>query len=510
MSLHLTIERWAREQPRKTALHFEGDDLSYATLAQQMVGLSEALAHKLGVVAGDRVAYLGYNRPEMLVLLYALSRIGAMLLPLNFRLASIELQEILEHAEPKALIVDHEFLAVAQELRSTPASLPTVVLGAAAGTFVAWSSLLTMPPKPLARLGQVHEPVLLVYTSGTTGRPKGAIHTQQGLIANAVAAADCHGLTRDDHVLTVLPMFHVGGLCIQTVPALYAGATVTLHRRFIAGRWLGDVAASRPTLSLLVPTTIKAILDHRDWEKADLSSLRAVYTGSSVIPGALFPPFHARGIPLAQVYGATETGPVSICLRFDDAVRKAGSAGRPALHVDIRLVGEDGRNVSSGQVGEIWVRAPNVMQGYWKEPPNTGFADGWFKTGDLARQDDEGFYWVVGRSKDMIISGGENIYPAEIESALAECDDIVEASVFGMPSERWGEVAVAVVVKKAESSLDEAGVLRLFEGRLARFKHPRRVVFLPSLPKTALGKVQKAELQRELSATGSSNQGWSD
>ena len=507
MSLHLVLDRWAQEQPDKTALHFAGDDLSYAALAQHMVGLSEALADKLGVVPGDRVAYLGYNRPEMLILLFALARIGAMLLPLNFRLAAVELRSILDHSDPKALVVDPEFLEVAQELRSTFPLLPIVALGAGDETFVAWNSLLAAPAKPLARLGQAHEPVLLVYTSGTTGRPKGAIHTQQGLIANAVAAVDCHGLARDDHVLTVLPMFHVGGLCIQTVPALHAGATVTLHQRFSAGRWLADVAARRPTLSLLVPTTIKAILDHPDWEGADLSSLRAVYTGSSTIPGALFPPFHARGIPLGQVYGATETGPVSIYIRSDDAVRKAGSAGQPALHADIRLVGKDGQNVSSGQVGEIWVRAPNVMQGYWKEPLNADFEDGWFKTGDMARQDDEGFYWVVGRSKDMIISGGENIYPAEIESVLAECDDIVEAAVVGMPSERWGEVAVAAIVKRPDSSLNEAGVLRLFEGRLARFKHPRRVVFLPSLPKNALGKVQKAELQRELSATDSSSDG---
>jgi fatty-acyl-CoA synthase len=200
------------------------------------------------------------------------------------------------------------------------------------------------------------------------------------------------------------------------------------------------------------------------------------------------------------VYGATETGPVSIYLRAEHAIGKAGSAGKVALHGDVRLVDRSGHDAAAGEVGEIWVRAPNVMRGYWKQPPETGFEDGWFKTGDLARRDEAGFYWVVGRSKDMIISGGENIYPAEIENILAECPDVLEAAVVGMPDERWGEVVVAAIVKKPESALDAAGIVHLLAGRLARFKQPRRVVFLSSLPKSALGKVQKPALREALNA----------
>ncbi len=498
MSLHAVIERWAQTQPDKTALHFQGEDLSYGALAQQIVRASEGLAGHLGIARGDRVVYLGYNRPEMLVLLFALARIGALLLPLNFRLAPAEQQTILEHAEPKALIVDPELLEVAPALRSAFPALRTVCLGAGIEGWTSWDTVLAAAGKPLTHLGVAKDPVLLVYTSGTTGQPKGAVHTQEGLIWNAVNAAHCHNLTSEDHVLTVLPMFHVGGLCIQTLPALHAGATVTLHQRFDPGRWLADVGSRRPTLSLLVPATIKAILKHSAWPIADLSSLRAVYTGSSTVPDALFPPFHLRGIPLGQVYGATETGPVSIYVRAEDAVRKAGSAGRAAIYADIRLIGNDGQDVAPGQVGEIWVRAPNVMQGYWRDPDNPSFQDGWFKTGDLARRDEEAFYWVMGRSKDMIISGGENIYPAEIENVLAECADIAEAAVVGLPDERWGEVAVAVIVKQPGSMLDKAGVLHLLEGRIARFKQPRRVVFLPSLPKNALGKVQKPALKEAI------------
>jgi fatty-acyl-CoA synthase len=494
MTLHRVLDRWAQIQPDQPALHFQGTDLGYAALAHEAARAAEGLAQHLGVGPGDRVAYLGYNRPQMLVLLFALARIGALLVPLNFRLAPAEHRAILQHAEPIALVADDDMLEAGAALCAATPGLRGVGLGATPPGWIGWSDVVAGGTHPLAQLAPARSPVLLVYTSGTTGRPKGAVHTQEALIWNAVNAAHCHDLTSADHVLTVLPMFHVGGLCIQTVPALHAGARVTLHERFDAGRWIADVRARRPTLSLLVPATIKAIVEHPDWPGADLSSLRAVFTGSSIIPEALFPPFHTRGVPLAQVYGATETGPVSVYLRAGDAMRKSGSAGKVAVHCDVRLVGNDGKDAARGEVGEIWLRAPSLMLGYWKDPHNAAFEQGWFRTGDLARQDEEGFYWIVGRAKDMIVSGGENIYPAEIENLLAHCADIAEAAVIGVPDPRWGEVVVAAVVKRPGSALDEAGVLRLFEGKLARFKRPRRVVFLASLPKSALGKVQKAAL----------------
>ncbi|HEY7759533.1 MAG TPA: AMP-binding protein [Burkholderiales bacterium] len=498
MSLHRVLERWAQIQPDKPSLHFQGADITYAALAHDAARAAEGLAQRLGVRPGDRVAYLGYNRPQMLVLLFALARIGAMLVPLNFRLAPDEHRTILRHAEASVLVADQAMLGAAAELRKSLAGMRGVALGAAPADWVGWDDLVAGGAPPLAQLGQARDPVLLVYTSGTSGRPKGAVHTQEALIWNAVNAAHCHDLTSADHVLTVLPMFHVGGLCIQTLPALHAGASVTLHERFDPGHWIADVRARRPTLSLVVPATIKAILEHPAWPGADLSSLRAVFTGSSIVPDALFAPFHARGVPLAQVYGATETGPVSIYLRAADAVRKSGSAGTVAIHCDIRLMGGDGADVARGQVGEIWVRGPSLMQGYWKDPHNPAFEQGWFRSGDLARQDEEGFYWVAGRSQDMIVSGGENIYPAEIENVLAQCADIAEAAVIGLPDPQWGEVPVAAVVKRPGSTLDEATVLRLFEGRLGRFKRPRRVVFMARLPKTALGKVQTAQLRSAL------------
>ena len=504
MHLHRVIADLARTQPDKIALHFEGQDVSYASLATQIARSSEGLVRELQVQRGDRVAYLGCNRPQMLILLFALARVGAVLLPLNFRLAPAEHRAILEHAQASALVADSDFAQAAAALGADMPALRVVGIGTHNAGWIGWDAIAQCRPAIAERHDSDDDPVLLVYTSGTTGQPRGAVHTQAGLHWNALSATRCFDLTRDDHVLTVLPMFHVGGLSIQTLPALLAGATVTLHRRFDAGRWLADVAARKPTLSLLVPATIQAVLDHPDWSGTDLSSLRAVYTGSQIVPESLFAAFHARGIPLGQVYGATETGPVSICTGIADAMAHAGSAGKAALHCEVRLEASDGRDAAPGEVGEILLRAPNLARGYWRDADNPAFRDGWFRTGDLARQDAQGFYWVVGRSKDMIISGGENIHPAEIENVLLACPDILEAAVFGAPDARWGEVAIAAVVKRPGSALDEAAVLQLLEGRLARLKQPRRVIFTDSLPRTALGKIRK-ELLRQ-SVRGSQTQ----
>ena len=539
-SLASVIERHARRTPSKKALHFAGDDISYQQLWQRIEAATAALAEQ-GVQPGDPVAWLGLNDPAQLVLLFALARLGAILLPLNYRLAQAEMAAILAHAGVSLIVADDRHTAMIDALFAEshrdsaglqePVNERPKVQGAlksripSAGIKLLDAKRLLAPTgRPSAvdagqLAGTCASPVLLVYTSGTTGKPKGALHTQAGLIANCIISGDAHRFSSADHVLTVLPLFHVGGLCIQTLPALYAGATVTLHARFDAGAWLADVQACRPSMSVLVPATLRAVIEHPNFADTDLSSLRLLNAGSSTIPASQIAAFHARGVPVCQVYGATETGPVSIYLKREDAVQRAGSAGRAGLNVNVRLVdtradtpgqgaaghgaaahgrkGHDGnerQDLAPGAVGELWIRGPNVMREYWNDPANPAFQGGWFRTGDLACCDEDGFYWVVGRSKDMIISGGENIYPAEIENLLADCPLILEAAVIGQPDEKWGEVAVAVVVKKPDAVLEVAEVMRLFDGKLARFKHPRRVLFMDSLPKTALGKVQKSEL----------------
>jgi fatty-acyl-CoA synthase len=301
-------------------------------------------------------------------------------------------------------------------------------------------------------------------------------------------------------VLTVLPMFHVGGLNIQTTPALYVGATVTLTRRFDPAETLDLLARRRPTLFLSVPAVALALSGHARFAETDLSSLRCMATGSSVVPEAVIRPWLARGVPVTQVYGLTESGPTAIALPIADAERKVGSCGKPCLHTEARVVDAAGRDVPDGQPGEIWLRGPNLLREYWANPEATAEAltDEWFHTGDIGHRDGDGYYYVDDRKKDVVISGGENVYPAELESILAECPDIAEAAVVGRSDPHWGEVPVACVVPRPGVSLTRAQVLELFPARLARYKHPRDVVFLDALPRTVMGKVQKFELRRRL------------
>lgn len=404
----------------------------------------------------------------MLALLFAAARLGAILVPLNWRLTAAEHTAILRDCQPSVLFCDADFARAARNL--------AVPLGD-------WSD-----KGPAKSQGADQDDLLIVYTSGTTGVPKGAVLRQSALLWNAYNGIHAHDLGQHDHVLTVLPMFHVGGLNNQTLPALVAGATVTLHRRFDAGAWIRDVRERRPTVSLLVPATMAAVIGHAEWGNADLSSLKLLNTGSMVVPASLIHAFHARNVPVGQIYGATETAPIATVLLREDAMRKVGSAGKPAAHCEVQLVD-----------GEIWVRGPNVMRGYWNDAAATAAVltrDGWFKTGDLGRVDEEGYFWIMGRSRDVIISGGENVYPAELESVLADCPQIAESAVIGIADPKWGEAACAVVVRKPGVQLDAADVLALFQDRLARFKHPRRVVFAESLPKNALGKVLKQELRK--------------
>lgn len=478
------IERHAQVSPQQVALYAAGEDITYSALWQRIQRATVVLL-EAGLRPGDRVAWLGFNDPAMLVLLFAIMRVGGILLPLNYRLAGTEQEAILRHAGVRLLVNDETHAAVAGTLAAAQSCVLLHAHALAAERASMEASIFRSDPAA---------PALLVYTSGTSGKPKGVLHSQTGLVWNCVIATHAQELTQDDHVLSVLPIFHVGGLCIQTLPALHAGAAVTLHPRFEAGAWLADVAKRRPTLSLMVPATLRAVLEHPDFAKTDISSLKLLVAGSSTIPALMIAAVHARGIPVGQVYGATETGPVSIYLRREQAMRHAGSAGKAGIHVDVQLVTAAGKVAAIGEVGEVWVRGPNLLLGYWAEPDNPAFADGWFHTGDLARRDEAGFYEIVGRTKDMIISGGENVYPAEIENLLADCPQIAEAAVVGQPDARWGEVVVAVIVLVHGAQFDTANVMQLFEGRLARFKHPKHVVFCNALPKTALGKVQKTGL----------------
>jgi fatty-acyl-CoA synthase len=312
-----------------------------------------------------------------------------------------------------------------------------------------------------------------------------------------------HALTSDDHVLTVLPFFHVGGLNIQTTPALHHGATVTIHDRFAPDHTLDTIATARPTLTVLVPATMQAVLEHPAWERADLSSLKAISTGSTIVPPALIDRFTARGVPVLQVYGSTETCPISIYTRLGGDLTRRGSTGLPGLCCEAAVIGEDGAELAPGAAGEIVVRGPNVFFEYWGNAGATREAlhDGWYRTGDIGSRDADGYFWVHDRKKNMIISGGENIYPAEIERVLLSHADVADVGVIGAPDPKWDEAPVAFVVRRAGCATAEevlraelaAHVLK----HLARFKLPREFIFVDDLPRTALGKVQHFRLKEQ-------------
>jgi fatty-acyl-CoA synthase len=471
----------AAKRPDKVALHFEGADLRYGELAQAVERVAAQLWHGWGLRAGDRLAWLGGNHPGQLILLFALARIGAILLPLNFRLTPGEWDSLLADCSPAHLVHDATWAEAAQDLgaRNRMAVHPVTALAQESG----WGDA--------PATGEASSPVLLVYTSGTTSRAKAAVHTQANLVANMAIASTVQRMTPDDVIATVLPMFHVGGLCIQTLPALYAGASVILHPRFSADAALQCFERQRPTLTLQVPATMKALIDHPRWSQADLTSLRAVWAGSSLLPAGLVAAFHARGVPVCNVYGSTETGPFSIALPPEHAMSHAGSCGWPAPGVEARL------DSPQGGTGELLIRGPNVVARYW---PDQAACDpeGWFHSGDLATQATDGSYTVVGRAKDLIISGGENIHPAEIEALLAEHPGVAECAAFGVHDAQWGEVVAIAVVRKDGQVVTQQDLEAHLAGRLARYKLPRRWLWLDALPKTALGKVQRQALAQML------------
>ncbi|MGH8674693.1 MAG: long-chain-fatty-acid--CoA ligase, partial [Burkholderiales bacterium] len=490
MDLSRWIERHAASSPRKTAIRFAGVDLAYAAFAQHIERMA-AILTALGLGRGDAVAFLGLNHPLSLTLLFACARLGAMLVPLNWRLAPPEHAWMLADCPPRAFFVEDAFVQHVTALQSGLRATRLVALGAAPSGWLSWDELSAGAPRSAPRAGDEDSPVLVCYTSGTTGVPKGVVLTQQALLWNAVNSTHLHDLTSGDRVLTTLPLFHVGGLNIQTTPAFHAGASVVLHAKFDAHATIDAIERERVTLAVLVPAQLMAMMEAPRWETADLSSLRMIVTGSTIVSEAFVRKVGARGVPVVQVYGSTETSPIASYVQRKDWERKAGSAGLPALHCELRVVDDEGRELPAGRDGEILVRGPNVMRGYWNAPEQTRrvLEHGWYRSGDVGHFDAEGHLFVVSRKTELIISGGENIYPAELENVLLQSASIREACVVGRPDERWGEVVVAVVVLKPGAQMSEADVMALFQGQVARYKHPREVHFVSSLPRTALGKV---------------------
>jgi fatty-acyl-CoA synthase len=462
----------ARNTPRRVAIDYDGRLVSYAELAEGASAFAAAFA-EAGLRRGDRVATLTGNTPEHAMVLFACAQLGAILLPLSWRLTGPELAYQLEDAEPSLFLVEDEYreLADATGHTSVPLSLPKRT-----GT---WH-----PPETVTEA----DPLLLIYTSGTTGKPKGALLTHANCLWTNLSFDATTGVHNDDVVLQILPQFHVGGWNVQTLLAWLKGATVILERQFDAGRVLRLIEEKRVTTMMGVPPVYLFLSQHERFADADLSSLERAVVGGAPMPEALLETWAARGTAIVQGYGLTEAAPNVLCLPPEDAVRKIGFAGKPYPFVDVRLSDE----------GELQVRGPNVFAGYWRNPDATAAAftdDGWLRTGDVAEADAEGFYRIKGRLKDMYISGGENVYPAEVEAVLHEHPQVADAAVVGVPHQRWGECGAAFVVA---DGLTEEELIAWCGERLAKFKVPLSVRFVGEIPRNSLGKIQKQGLLQEV------------
>ena len=499
----LTIDSWisghARFDPEKPAIRFDGGTLNYAQFAAQIDRTAAVLTGTFGLRHGDRIAFYGMNSPEVFVLLFAAARLGLILVPLNWRLAVPELRFIASDCAPRLLFCDQRFERNGTAIAAKLDGCQVVSISAAHESLPTLDALRKsadpegLPIQPV----RTSDPLLIVYTSGTTGSPKGAVLTQDAMRCNAQMAQHAYDMTANDHILNVLPLFHVGGLAIQPLPGLSLGATVTLHEKFDPALVVRSLAEDGITLINTVPTVLKAMVEAPGWEDADLTSLRAVSIGSTDVPVELIEKIHARGIPLVQIYGATETGPIAIYQRIAAAFETVGSIGRTGLCCETRLVDAEGRDVPDGENGEIWIRGQNVLTRYWNnsEATEANIVEGWFRTGDVARRDDKGDFWFADRIKHVIISGGENIYAAELERVLRGQEAIREVSIVGRKDDKWGEVPVAVVVPD-DAALTREQVLAAYDGRLARFKHPKDVVFVEALPRNAMGKVLVDEVRK--------------
>ncbi|MFE9344848.1 acyl-CoA synthetase [Streptomyces olivaceus] len=491
--------RRARRTPARTAVVHRGTGTTYRELHERVLRLAHAL-RALGVVRGDRVAHLGPNQPAFLETLFAAGALGAVLVPLNTRLAAPELAYSLVDSGSTVLVHGAEQAETATAAAADTGVRHRVTLGAPGGGALGYEDLIAGgSTEPLDEAVAPDDPCLIMYTSGTTGRPKGAVLSHANITWNSVNVLVDTDLTGDEVTLVVAPLFHTAGLNMTCLPTLLKGGRVVLLEAFDAGAVLEAVERERVTYMFGVPTMYDAMAAHPRWETADLSSLRSLNCGGAPVPARTIERYLARGLAFSQGYGMTEASPGVLLLDREQTSAKAGSAGVPHFFTDARVALPDGSTAGAGQRGEILVQGPNVMSGYWNRPEDTAAAvtdDGWLRTGDVARTDEDGYAYIVDRVKDMFVSGGENVYPAEVEDALLSHPAVRECAVVGVPDQVWGEVGHAVVVLADGDRADGPEILAHLRGRLAKYKIPKTVVFAADLPRTASGKILKPAVRK--------------
>ena len=475
--------------------------LTYKELDDRACLLANWLQTK-GVEKGDRVAILSQNCAEFFELEFACAKIGAIELPLNWRLTKPELEYILYDSTPKTLIYDVSFSDISNELVkdcdiSSSLEINKEDLESEYEISLKESRYDFVQPD----ISQ-EDLIMIMYTSGTTGHPKGAMINHQMQLYNAINLASPAFVATDTVQLVVLPLFHTGGMNCYANPVLHAGGELILIRDFDPGLALSILGSDEYKVShfFAVPAPYQFMMNHPDFDSTDLSYLRVAGIRGAPCAEAILRTWSDRGVSMIQGWGMTETSPGGIGLPAEDAERKLGSAGKPLLHTEVKVVDDEGKELPWGEVGELYIRGPNITPGYWnnEEATKNSFEDDWLKTGDAARFDDEGFIYIVDRWKDMYISGGENVYPAEVENVLYQLPEIAEAAIIGVPDERWGETGIAFISLKPEQMLEEKDIIQHCLNNLAKFKVPNSVEFIDALPRNATGKVLKRNLREDL------------
>ena len=502
---HMLIRR-ARMNPNAQALRFEDLSLTYKDLERNIISLAWTLKDQ-GVEPGDRIGYLGFNDPKFLEVLYASALIGAIFVPINYRLTAQEITFIANDAGLKMLFADEPSAVLLQPCLKKLRCDCVIGVNFESATWPPLQGVFPESPgttdaSEIAHPVKADDVVLIMYTSGTTGRPKGATLTHGNIFWNLLNAKFMEETMRGA-TLTCAPLFHIGGLNVTTHPSLVSGVQVILHREFNAAKILADIQLHRVSTMFGAPTMFDMLMRETNFEGADFSSVMAFNCGAAPVPLPLIDAYAEKGVSFCQGYGLTETSPYVSVLSTADARQKKGSAGMPLMFTQVKIVGSDDKPMPVTGRGEILVHGPNVTPGYWQLPEATREAftlSGWFRTGDIGYLDEEGYLFICDRKKDMIITGGENVYPAEVESELVAHPDIAEAAVVGVPDEKWGETVAAVITLSSDREPSLEDLNQFLADRLARYKRPRVLHVTDLLPRNPAGKVQKFVLRDRLAS----------
>ena len=497
-----TLLRRVQTNPERSALVFEGETQTYGEFGDR-IKRQATLLRDSGVCIGDRVAFLGFNQPAFLETFYAVTAIGAIFVPLNFRLTAEELTFIINDAGAHTLVADDPCQAVISPAKD---NLCCQQYFSCESNNEGWRSLLderaaAEPINKSVQVGQ-HDVAIIMYTSGTTGLPKGAMLTHGNLMWNNFNAHLAYAASREDVFLTVAPLFHIGGLNVNTLHCFTMGAKLVLMRAFEPGAVLKAFDEYKVTQMFGAPAMFLFMSQHEDFDNTDFSQVETFVCGAAPPPESLLTLYANRGVDFCQGYGLTETAPFGSFLTPEWAMSKLGSAGQPPLFSDLKIVGTDNETLAAHEKGEICLKGPNIMKGYWNRPEATAEAidtEGWFHSGDVGYLDDDGFLFICDRLKDMVISGGENVYPAEVESVLYKHESIAEVAVIGLEDEKWGEAVTAVAALNDGMELTLEDLRSFAETQLAKYKLPLRLHIVDELPRNPAGKVLKFVLKEQLS-----------